>query len=255
MGPVLRAVAASPRLRALFDRHLPVEVRCRAILNGDAAGVILADHAEHPACAFVQEPADGTLYWGGAVTPALFAEAIDRLRRERDVVACLWPGDPQRAWLPPAPDYEGRAVDFTQREGDLAPLLAVPAGCALRRVDAALFERLPGRDWTVTMLGSAERALAQGLGYALLVGDEIACEALAGPRADGVIEIGTGTAEAHRGRGYATVTCAHLIRACEARGERTFWNAAESNTASVALARRLGYRVEEPFEVVAWAKK
>jgi RimJ/RimL family protein N-acetyltransferase len=146
-------------------------------------------------------------------------------------------------------------VDFTQREGDLTPLLAVPEGCELRRVDAALFERLPGRDWTVSIFGSAEKALAQGLGYALLVDGEVACEAFAGPQADGVIEMGTGTAEAYRGRGYATVTCAHLIRACEARGEQTFWNAAEGNAGSVALARKLGYRVEELFDVVAWGRQ
>jgi GNAT superfamily N-acetyltransferase len=241
-------------LRPLFPSGLPVAVRCRAILSGDAAGQVLADPAIEPAYAFVQELADGTVYWGGAVTEPRLAEALATLRRDRAVVVGLWPGDPRRAWLPPQPDYEGEAVDFTDRDRavPLDRLLAVPEGCELRAVDAALFERLPGRDWTVTMFGSADRALALGLGYCLLRDGEIVCEAFAGPQADGVIELGTGTAEAYRGRGYAAVACAYLIRACEARGYRPFWNAAAGNTASLALARKLGFRGERVFEVRAW---
>jgi RimJ/RimL family protein N-acetyltransferase len=69
-----------------------------------------------------------------------------------------------------------------------------------------------------------------------------------------VIEIGVGTAEAQRGKGYATVTCARLILECERGGTQTFWNAAAQNTASVALARKLGYRTERPSRVYWWPK-
>jgi GNAT superfamily N-acetyltransferase len=248
------AIAAS--VRALFAQDLPVGVRCRAILEGAAAGRVLADDAPEPAWAIVQEPADATLYLGGAFTPPLLAEAIRVLRQDSAPVAALWPGDPRLDWLPSPRDYEGEAIDLTERSAavNLDAFLTVPAGCRLQAVDRALFERLPGRDWTSAIFGGAERALALGLGYCLLSdpGDEILCEAFAGPVAGGVIEMGMGTPEPYQGRGYATLTCARLIQACEARGLATFWNAAANNLASLRLARKLGYQVERPFHVIAW---
>jgi len=69
----------------------------------------------------------------------------------------------------------------------------------------------------------------------------------------GMIEIGTITGEAYRGRGYAALTCAQLIRECEARGYRTYWNCAKDNQASAGLARRLGYQTEQEFRYVVWS--
>jgi GNAT superfamily N-acetyltransferase len=248
--------AISAALRALFAGDLPVGVRCRAILAGTALGRILADDPAAPTWALVQEPADATIYLGGAFTPLLLAEAIRHLRQASAVVAALWPDDPRLGWLPAARDYEGVAIDFTERSSavSLDSFLAVPAGCRLQAVDRALFDRLPGRDWTLALFGSAERALALGLGYCLMStdGGEILCEAFAGPVAGGLIEIGTGTPEPYQGRGYATLTCARLIQACEARGLAAFWNAAADNAASLALARKLGFQWERPFRVIAW---
>ena len=51
----------------------------------------------------------------------------------------------------------------------------------------------------------------------------------------------------------ATVTAAYVIRECEARGYRAFWNAAQQNAASVALARRLGFQREQSMAVLAWS--
>jgi hypothetical protein len=59
--------------------------------------------------------------------------------------------------------------------------------------------------------------LAQGFGYCLIRGQELLSEAFAADAALGMIEIGTITAECYRRRGYAAVTCAHLIRESEAR--------------------------------------
>lgn len=95
---------------------------------------------------------------------------------------------------------------------------------------------------------------SKGFGYCLMREDIILCEAFAGPLVDGLIEIGVGTHESHRRRGYATLTCAHLIRACEEKGYRTFWNTNKQNLASKALARKLGYRTEQEFRVLAWSK-
>jgi RimJ/RimL family protein N-acetyltransferase len=86
-------------------------------------------------------------------------------------------------------------------------------------------------------------------------GSQILSEAYAGPSAIGLIEIGTTTHERYRGRGYATLTCAHLVEACEALGFQTYWNCAKHNLASAAIARKLGYCVEREYKLVAWFKR
>jgi RimJ/RimL family protein N-acetyltransferase len=130
--------------------------------------------------------------------------------------------------------------------------MRMPEGCELRRVDAELMGRMSDHAAMVTAYGSEAAALGKGLGFCLMRGDDILSQTFTGPPSDGTIELGVETDEAHRGRGYATVTCAHLIRACEDMGLATFWNAAAQNAASIALARKLGYRRERPHRVLAW---
>jgi GNAT superfamily N-acetyltransferase len=235
---------------------MPIGLRCLAILNGDATGRILADDAVHPTYAIVQEPGDGAIYMGGSLTAPILSKAIDWLRKDKDVVVGLWYGDPLWQLLPPGPEYDGAAIDFTHRpvgEG-LSQFLQLPEGCRLQPIDHDLFQRLANYEWAVPMFGSTEKALEKGLGYCLMRDDAVLSEAFAGPFANGMIEIGTETHEPYRRRGYATITCAHLIRACEAKGYQTFWNAAKQNVASIALARKLGYRAEQEFRVLAWSK-
>jgi RimJ/RimL family protein N-acetyltransferase len=95
--------------------------------------------------------------------------------------------------------------------------------------------------------------LEQGFGFCLLREQELVSEAFAADAALGMIEIGTITGESYRRRGYAAVTCAHLIRKSEARGYRTYWNCSKENQASAGLARRLGYQTEKEFRFVVYS--
>jgi RimJ/RimL family protein N-acetyltransferase len=125
-------------------------------------------------------------------------------------------------------------------------------GCELRPIDAAWFERCRYRDYCAAYFGSAERTLEKGFGFCLVKEHELLSEAFACAASLGMIEIGTITGEPYRRRGYATVCCAQLIRECEARGYRTYWNCAKDNLASAGLARRLGYQTEKEFRYVVW---
>jgi GNAT superfamily N-acetyltransferase len=242
------------QLAALFDEDLPVAIRLWSILDGLSAGRILVDDPDTPAFALVQEPADGTTYIGGAASPPNLAAGIALLQRQQPVVVGLWPGDPLHSQLPPSPVYQGVAVDFTDRSPtvDLNALAAAPAGYELRPIDASLLPGLAGFDYYIAMYGTAERALEQTIGFCVLDGADVVGEAVAGPLARGIAEIGVGTKESHRRQGLATAAAAAVIQACEALGYRAFWNAAERNTASVALARRLGFCTARSFAVYAW---
>ena len=93
------------------------------------------------------------------------------------------------------------------------------------------------------------------LGYCLMQGDKVLSEATAGPPDMGLREPGVLTQEDHRGKGYATLTVAHLIHEIESLGERSYWNCSKENVASAAVGRKLGYRVEKEYRWLYWERR
>jgi len=196
-----------------------------------------------------------SIYLGGSPDAQTLTTLVAGLAREGEVLLGLPHGDGRFGLFAPMPDYLGKVLEFTNRppgEG-LEPWLGrPPADCRIRRVDRDLFGRCLERDLLSGIYGGPEQALARSFGFCLLRGEQILSEAHAGPAAQGLIEIGTMTGERYRYHGYATLVCAHLIRACEERGWRTYWNCNSQNRASVALARRLGYRTVAEYELRGW---
>ena len=241
-------------LGALFNPSDPAFLRCQAVLDGHAAGWIFTDHPETPSWAVVQEAAFGSLYLAGGMQAAGLQELIGILRNQGNVLVGLWQDDPRWSLLPANPEYTGYTREFTDRlaTGELPD---IPQGCKLKRLDQSLGKQILGRNMLVHMYGSIQQALQWGYGLCLLRGDELLCEAFAGPAAAGMIEIGVETHPHHMRKGYATLTCTHLIAEMEQQGYSTYWNCAKGNLPSAALARRLGYRTEKEYRLVAWFKQ
>lgn len=245
----------TPALIALLDRTLPSAFRAMAVLEGECKGRIWTDDSANPTWLIAQEGVFGTLFWSGAVTAEILQPLIAQLSQTGHVKVGLWPDDTaNRALLPPNPMYEGQTLDFTNRplHQGLDAFLQVPDGLHLRRVDRKLFARSIDVEFYINMLGSVENVLEKALGLFLMQGDDILCEAFAGTSAMGIIEIGINTREHARQKGYATLTSAHLIRACESLGYQTYWNTSKQNTVSAHMARKLGYRTEREYLLFAW---
>jgi len=243
------------RLERLFPGNRPIPTRLWAILDGTIQGRILVDEPTHPTFALVQDLTEGPSYLGGVVTPLALRDAFAIVRPYQEIVVCLWPDDPLVSALPPGPSYEGVAIDFTDRSPivDLNRLATLPSGYHLQRINKEIVQAIEGFDYYVTMFGSVERAIRNTIGYCLMRGETIVCEAVAGPLTRGVAELGVETGATHRQKALATVTSAYVIRECESMGYRAFWSAAQQNVASVAIARRLGFQTEQPFTVLAWS--
>jgi GNAT superfamily N-acetyltransferase len=246
----------APHLATLLSDDRPIPVRLWAMLDGSIQSRMLVDQPHAPTIALVQELAEGTTYVGGALTSQALLDGITLLRQEQEVVICFWPDDPLGTLLPAASSYAGTAIDFTHRSAavDLQRLAVVPAGYQLRQIDRDVGPLLEGFEYYVSMYGNAERALKHTIGYCLLHDGQVVSEAVAGPLARGIAEIGVGTRATHRGLGLATITTAYVIQECEARGYRPFWNTAQQNVPSIALAKRLGFQTERPFNVLAWSR-
>jgi len=248
----------TPQLRALFDPAMPASFRCFAVIEGTVVGRIVTDDPLQPSWGAVQEGAFGTVYPGGALDRPTWRRLIADLRTDGDVLVGMWPDDRRLDLLPADPEYDGFTLDFTDRPsgaGGETFLRQIPAGFEVRALDRQLFERSEDRDFYTALYGSPEHALAHASACFLMRGEEIYSEAYAYFAALGTIEIATSTREPYRGRGYATIACAALIQDCERQGYQTYWNCARQNLASAALARKLGYRTEREYRLLAWFKR
>jgi RimJ/RimL family protein N-acetyltransferase len=245
-------------LRTLFRNDEPQIRRCFAVLDGIShAGKIITDDVENPTWSVVQEPYDGSLYFGGNVNAEIITEVITHLRREADVLVGLWLNDPRQELLPPEPTYDGRVLEFYDRpigEGLAQYLDSLPDDCVLRRLDRDLVLRTEWGPDDVKAVGGIEVWEKSCFGYCLLQGDEILAEATVGLSALGLYEPGVFTQEAQRGKGYGTIVTARLVREIEALGGQTYWNCAKQNMGSIAIAHKLGYRIEKEYRCLVWEK-
>jgi GNAT superfamily N-acetyltransferase len=245
-------------LRSLFRTNEPQACRCFGVLDGNGhPGKIITDERGDPRWGIVWEACDGATFIGGQLDSATLAKVFERLRREGEVLVGLWPDDPRHLLLPPDPYYDGRTLEFYDRpigHGLDRYLRHVLPGCAIRRLDRELIMRTEWGPDDVQFAGGLEAWEQTHVGYGLMRGEEILCEATVGPPAIGLREPGVFTQPEHRGQGYATLTAAYLIQEIESLGDRTYWNCAKQNLASAAVARKLGYRIEVEYHCLAWGK-
>ena len=243
---------ATAGFEPMLPADLPTRPRAVAVLDGVLAGRVWADDSEAPGAVLAIETADGTVYGAGSLTRDAVADALAGVETlSGDLIfGFRGPDDPMRDLVPGEPYWRGEAIDFTDRQpsadgGDM------PAGVEVVGIDAALLPRTEWAEDTLHAFGSAERWEQLGVGRAIVSGDELLAECLAGPRVRGLLEMGVITREASRGRGHGTLVSRLVAEACEARGDRVWWNANAGNEPSIRIARRIGFRHERRYELVA----
>jgi hypothetical protein len=246
-------------LARLLPDDLPTRQRAVAVLDGTLAGRAWADDGVEPTWLVIVEDADGTLYGGGAPTreaiTAVFAAA--KTRSGDLIVGLRGDDDPIRPLLPPDPYYRGRAIDFTERvrppdEGDL---LAAPApdGLSFVPLDAAILPLTEWADDTIHAFGSPEAWDRLGVGTCLVdARGRVIAQGMAAPRTRDRMEMGVWTHDEHRRRGLGTLVSIRAAVAAEATGTSVWWNTNADNAGSIAIARRIGFRRERVYELVAY---
>ena len=245
----------TPAITALFDITRPTMPRAFNVLEGITGGQIVVDDPDGPAWAAIREIAFCTLYLGGQVTGALTESLLFHFRQMGEVGLGFWLDNELNDMLPPAPDYDGRTLYFTEHTARHRDLLNIPlpAGYSITPRDTDHLKQSPDFETNLNSFGSIENIMQHTLGFVILQGGAVVCEAATGAPTHGRIEIGVNTAETHRRRGLAAIACAHLIEACEAEGFLTWWDCAKQNIASINLARKLGYQNEREYGYGWWA--
>ncbi len=243
-----------PALPTLFDPMIPDHPALWAVLKGRHAGRAMADDAEHPTQCVLRTDAALT-YSSRRIGQAFLHEAI-ALFQKVGPTWLIWQPALSAHIVAPQADRMIERLEFYDYDPHSAALtelrLRLPAGFELRPIDRQLLERCEWRSDMEFYCGSLDNFLVNGLGLCLMHGDEIIVEAYVSSFGDTHAEIGAITREAHRGRGYAPITSAYLIEACEQRGYHAYWSCDVDNPASARVARKLGFRQEKAYQVLEY---
>lgn len=120
-------------------------------------------------------------------------------------------------------------------------------GERVRAIDRAVAESVWGQDHFMDLAAydSVADFLERGVGYYVAEGERIAGAALASLVCSRGIEISLYVEEEFRRQGLATALCAHLLSSCLERGLEPHWDAANPESAQLAL--KLGYRMQGSY--------
>ncbi len=243
-----------PALPALFDPSAPDNPALWAVLRGRHTGRALVDDVRHPSQCVLRTDAVLT-FSSRHVSRPFLTGAIAHLQETGDVWLVRPPAQSTSLAVPEAARAVKR-LEFLACDAG-SELLAglrrcLPPGCEIRPIDRQLLERCEWRAEMEFYCGSVDNFMVNGLGLCMVRGDEIIVEAYVSSFGETQAEIGALTREPHRGHGYAPITCAYLIRACEQRGYQAYWSCDADNAPSIRVARKLGFRQERAYQILEY---
>jgi RimJ/RimL family protein N-acetyltransferase len=248
---------ANKAIVSLLKRDFPARICLVGVLQGRLPGIVLTDDARRPSWVVLQEKLYGTLFPSANMDPQILTKLIRDLMSEGEVLLGCLDGDPLLESIALKPDYEGRVFDFTDRDPNINLAQfekSLPAGFRVVPLEKAVQERRPNS----AASGDDEKELEEYLdgeyGYCLMREGQIISAATGGAAIDGVIELGVATIPKYRKQGYASMLAARLVAQCEAGGFQTYWNCNSKNTPSLRMAKKLGYRTEREYSILAWSQ-
>jgi hypothetical protein len=129
---------------------------------------------------------------------------------------------------------------------------SIPEGYVMKEIDEELYHKVFKKDWTLdycSNFSSFKDFQLNGIGYLILLKDEIISGASSYSCTKGSISITIGTEQEHRRKGLALASASKLILECLQKNLYPSWEAA--NTNSIALAEKLGYTLVGEYFVYA----
>ncbi len=240
-----------PALPALFDPAVPNNPVLWAVFNGRHAGRVVVDDLQRPSQCVVRTDAVLT-FCSRRISQPFLDEAIAYFR-ERGDVWLVWPPAQSTQLVTPETDSVVERLAFFDCDAQ-SPVLTelrkcLPDGFEICLIDRQLLERCLWRSEMAFYCGSEDNFLVNGIGLCMMQGDKIIAEAYASALGETRAEIGAITRKAHRGRGYAPITCAYLIQVCEQRGFEAYWSCDVDNMASIRVAQKLGFRQQSAYHI------
>ncbi|MGC9347402.1 MAG: GNAT family N-acetyltransferase [Anaerolineae bacterium] len=243
---------AVDKARPLFaELPHPQQVLIEAVWAGNHVGRLFVDDRDAPASALLYAACDFIVLAGEAhngafnqawhkalvqeILPSGWCFFMDPGERWNPVLDRLFAGSTiHRATRSAFTLYDERVrarmhTEWRQR---------IPEGYEVRRYDRDLAAGAPD---LAQFWGSIDNFLANGVGVAVVHGDEVVSRCHTVFVGKGEAEISIETQESHRRRGLAALTANAFIEQCAERGLKPAWSCWSDNKPSVALAEHLGF--------------
>jgi RimJ/RimL family protein N-acetyltransferase len=231
-----------------MQSHRPL---AQVLFDGLQDGKVYADDTERATTALIC-PANGFCFACGEPRAGLVRALLPELRAELPEKPELYATS--AAWRTAlAPLFAGslHRLGFERDGPDGVPPALAP-GLSLTAIEPWMAQRWNPADdqtgldpWIFDIWGGPDGFAARSFGMAVLSeGQPVAFTAACAIGGDEA-EVEVGTASAWRQRGLATAACRAFMAECRQRSLSPTWTCQAENTASIALAKRLGYRVTE----------
>src|SRR5262245_25164460 len=230
--------AALPDLpRWVAPRGLLLERRCDILLGPEGkrgAGYLVLEHGGPEAFA-VHRPV------------ASLVSQLDQLGSPTErILVPIESADPWRALLP---GWGAQAaIVHVHPAPAMLPRPARPTRF-LTLADVAALEGLPDK-----LASELDRALARGPVAAAFDGTRAVAFCHAAHRTESWFDLSIDTLDEHRRRGFATAAAAHLIHHLLEQGKKPVWGALDADTASIAMAKKYGFRAVDRMMVFSAPK-
>jgi len=227
-----------------------------SVIENRCPGKIWVNEIENPSVCLVITNAPysfiGTLI---EVDTALLLDIIDILKLNKPVKLIWQPG------LLPYTPFKNAGFAPVERiqfhnpailQGDTSLIDAIceklPRGFEVKGIDVTLLRESNWFSYIKLFYGREESFLKTGFGLALVKSDELVSEAFACFIGGDAIETGSVTTEKYRGRGYATLIRAFLIKEGLRRGLQSITSCDLNNIASAKASKKLGYIEEVRYQ-------
>ena len=131
---------------------------------------------------------------------------------------------------------------------------ALPEQFSISEINHGNFAQCNWGQYALSIYGDKERFFQNALAICLLDQGNIACESY-GYIANGQAEMGVITDPKYRGQNLGTILCAILLDYCYQNNLEPIWNCDAHNTASAAIAKKLGFVEERTYLALKWVSQ
>ncbi|MBN1248122.1 MAG: GNAT family N-acetyltransferase [Anaerolineae bacterium] len=255
------------RVRPLFA-PLAYNLEVPSILDGNTRGVIFVDDLEAPKQALMWDHLMAMFLAGHSEDPEFSAELRDWLtevpvpQARKYGIDALTIDTTHHEWDETLPRLlnayrltRGTRHSYTHT-GKHVRLGEIPVEYVIQPVTPQLLARddLQGQGWLEGWISSywptLEHYFQLGIGYVALLEDRaVASLCISVFVTEHAYEFGTATHEDHRNRGLSTAAAGNCINRCLARDIAPIWHCWADNLPSIAVARKIGFKLERTYSV------
>lgn len=243
------------QITSFFDKKTPNFPVVMAVIEGNNPGRIWVDQlANSSICLVITKAGYSFISKIGEIKESRILEIIEILTKNKPI-KLVWELDNQLINL-----FEKSGFTHVDRiqfyhpaiiNHDLTHIDAIckrlPSDCEIKLIDASLLKKSNWLSFIKQIYGNEENFLRNGYGLALIKNDELISEAFACYIGGNYVETGSITSEKYRGKGYATIVRAFLIKESLSRNLQPATSCNADNIGSAKASEKLGFKEEKRY--------